>query len=403
MIDHDVFNLDYEEYLKRVAELTDEVLIPAEAEMMEAGEVPSHVMEALARNGLFGISIPRGLGGLQWNMTQQVLLTMEFTRASCVYRSRFASVIGLCSQAILDHGTEEQGKRMLPAMAAGELITAFALTEPGAGSDAGSLTTTARRVEGGWVIDGHKRYITNAHWADEFLLFARTGTVEEGASGVSAFLVPRHSAGLETRLAGRMNGHAEAPVAEITLTGVKVDESALLGDALGSGFPAALRGINHARLHVAATCVGQATRMLEETTAHLLGRRQFGAPLADLGAVQADLGRCFADLEAARALTVAAAEVFDAGAIPRHRIAAAKLFASEMAGRVGDRCVQLLGGEGIVGDHAVPRMWRDVRALRIYEGSSPIHERNLGRAVTRQVGADGVLPDTYRVTSKRPG
>ncbi|MFI5662465.1 acyl-CoA dehydrogenase family protein [Streptomyces sp. NPDC051684] len=402
MIDPDVFDLDFEGHLKRVAELTDDVLIPAEAEMVETGAVPEHVMEALARGGLFGISIPRALGGLQWNMTQQVRMTMEFTRASCVYRSRFASVIGLCSQAILDHGTEEQCKRMLPGMAAGELITAFALTEPGAGSDAGSLTTTARRgKDGGWVIDGHKRYITNAHWADELVVFARTGSSREGAGGVSAFLVPRRSRGLETRPATRMNGHAEAPVAEITFTSVEVDDSALLGDRLGGGFPAALRGINHARLHVAATCVGQATRILEETAEHLLGRDQFGAPLADLGAVQADLGECFAELEAARALTVAAAEDFDTGSIPRHRIAAAKLFSTEMASRVADRCVQLLGGEGIVGDHPVPRMWRDVRALRIYEGSSPIHERNLGRAVVRQVRSDGTLPDTYRVTGRQ--
>jgi acyl-CoA dehydrogenase len=398
MIDPDVFELGFEAYLARVARLTDDVLIPAEPEMVEAGEVPGYVVEALARNGLFGVSIPRRLGGLEWSMSQQVRLTMEFTRASCVYRSRFSTVIGLCSQAILDHGTDEQRETMLPKMAAGEHVTAFALTEPGAGSDAGSLTTTARRVDGGWVIDGHKRYITNAHWADELVVFARTGEPEDGAAGVSAFLVPRDTEGVTTRLPTRMNGHAEAPVAEIDLAGVRVADSALLGGELGAGFKAALRGINHARLHVAATCVGQATRMLEETSRHLSGREQFGAPLADLGAVQADLGRCFADLEAARALTVEAAHAFDSGTVPRHRIAAAKLFASEMASRVADRCVQLLGGEGIVGDHPVPRMWRDVRALRIYEGSSPVHERNLGRAVTRQVGVDGTLPDTYRVT-----
>ncbi|MFJ9175604.1 acyl-CoA dehydrogenase family protein [Streptomyces sp. NPDC102360] len=398
MIDPDVFALGFEEYLARVAALTDDVLIPAEQEMVEAGEVPERVVDALARNGLFGVSIPRRLGGLEWTMSQQVRLTMEFTRASCVYRSRFSTVIGLCSQAILDHGTEAQRESMLPKMAAGEHVTAFALTEPGAGSDAGSLSTTARRSDGGWVIDGHKRYITNAHWADELVVFARTGEPGEGAAGVSAFLVPRDTEGVTTRLPTRMNGHAEAPVAEIELAGVRVPDSALLGGELGAGFKAALRGINHARLHVAATCVGQATRMLEETSRHLSGREQFGAPLAELGAVQADLGRCFADLEAARALTMEAARAFDSGTVPRHRIAAAKLFASEMASRVADRCVQLLGGEGIVGDHPVPRMWRDVRALRIYEGSSPVHERNLGRAVTRQVGVDGTLPDTYRVT-----
>ncbi|MFJ8825446.1 acyl-CoA dehydrogenase family protein [Streptomyces sp. NPDC102467] len=398
MIDPEVFALDFDEYLARVAVLTDEILIPAEEEMVAAGAVPEHVLRALARHGLFGVSIPRRLGGLEWNMTQQVALTMEFTRASCVYRSRFSTVIGLCSQAILDHGTDAQREGLLPKMAAGEHITAFALTEPEAGSDAASLTTTARRVDDGWRIDGSKRYITNAHWADELVVFARTGEASEGAAGVTAFLVPRGAEGVTTRLPSRMNGHAEAPVAEIELVDVRVDDSAILGGQVGKGFAAALRGINHARLHVAATCVGQSTRMLEETARHLSERRQFGAPLADLGAVQADLGRCFADLEAARALTVEAARAFDTGTVPRHRIAAAKLFASEMAGRVADRCVQLLGGEGIVGDHPVPRMWRDVRALRIYEGSSPVHERNLGRAVTRQVRLDGTLPDTYRVT-----
>ncbi|WP_306318280.1 MULTISPECIES: acyl-CoA dehydrogenase family protein [unclassified Streptomyces] len=398
MIDNGVFALGFEEYLKRVATLTDDILVPAENEMVDTGEVPAHVVRALAENGLFAVSIPRRFGGLEWSMTQQVRLTMEFTRASCVYRSRFSTVIGLCSQAILDHGTDAQREALLPKMAAGEHVTAFALTEPGAGSDAGALTTTARRVDGGWIIDGRKRYITNAHWADELVVFARTGSAEDGAKGVSAFLVPRGSEGVTTRLPTRMNGHAEAPVAEIDLVGVRVDDSALLGGELGAGFRAALRGINHARLHVAATCVGQATRMLEETARHMTEREQFGAALADLGAVQADLGRCFADLEAARALTLEAARAFDSGTVPRHRIAAAKLFASEMASRVADRCVQLLGGEGIVGDHPVPRMWRDVRALRIYEGSSPVHERNLGRAVTRQVGVDGTLPDTYRVT-----
>lgn len=398
MIDPDLFPLGFEEYLKRVATLTDEVLIPAEPQMVAHGAVPDHVMRALARGGLFAVSIPRRYGGLEWNMVEQVRLTMEFTRASCVYRSRFSTVIGLCAQAILAHGTEEQRAGLLPRMAAGEHVTAFALTEPEAGSDAASLTTTARRADGGWLLDGGKRYITNGHWADELLVFARTGEAAEGAGGISAFLVPRQHPGVTTRLPTRMNGHAEAPVAEIELDGVRVGDDALLGGSPGEGFAAALHGINHARLHVAATCVGQATRMLEEAGRHLRQRQQFGAPLDELGAVQAELGACFADLEAGRALAVEAARAYDAGAVPRHRIAAAKLFCSEMAGRVADRCVQLLGGAGIVGDSPVPRMWRDVRALRIYEGSSPVHERNLGRAVARQVARDGTLPDTFRVT-----
>lgn len=399
MIAPEILDLDFPSYLKMIAEFTENELIASEHEMVEAGEVPARLVDRMARLGLFAISIPREYGGLGWTMEQQVQLTFEFTRASCVYRSRFSTVIGLCSQAILDHGTEDQRRRLLPAMAAGELVTAFALTEEFAGSDAAGLRTTARRVGEAYVLDGSKRYITNAGWADAFVVFARTDETQPGAAGVSAFIVDATSPGVRTKLPTIMNGHAEAPVGEIYFDGVEVPVENVLGgeQSLGKGLTMALRGINHARLHVAATCVGQATRMLEETTTHVIGRRQFGAPLSELGAVQATLGASFAELEAGRALAIESARVFDSGTIPRHRIAAAKLYGSEMVSRVADRCVQLLGGEGIVGPHPVPRMWRDVRTLRIYEGSSPIHERNLAKAMIKQIDADGILPDSYRV------
>ncbi|MDI3406904.1 acyl-CoA dehydrogenase family protein [Streptomyces cavernicola] len=399
---------DFDTYLRTIAAFTDDELIPAEPDMVAAGQVPDALVQRMAELGLFGISIPRAYGGLGWTMEQQVLLTYEFTRASCVYRSRFSTVIGLCSQAILDHGTEEQRREMLLAMAAGRRVTSFALTEPEAGSDATNVQTVARRTGDGWVIDGMKRYITNAHWADTLLVFARTddggfartddGSAEAAeAAEISAFIVDTSLPGVSTRIPDLMNGHAEGPVAEIDLESVAVPADRLLGGTPGTGLKAAMRGINHARLHVAATCVGQATRMLEETTRHVTGRRQFGAPLADLGVVQAELGRCYAELEAGRALALDAARAFDTGAVPRQRISAAKLYCSEMVGRVADRCVQLLGGEGIVGPHPVPRMWRDVRTLRIYEGASAVHERNLGRATVKSVAAEGVLPDSYRV------
>ncbi|MGW4771945.1 acyl-CoA dehydrogenase family protein [Nocardia sp. NPDC004278] len=397
MIDPEILGYEFSTYLKVIAEFTENELIPAENEMVEAGEVPTHIVDRMAALGLFAISIPRVYGGLEWTMEQQVQLTFEFTRASCVYRSRFSTVIGLCSQAILDHGTEDQRRALLPAMAAGELVTAFALTEESAGSDAARVRTTADRRGDVYFLNGSKRYITNAGWADAFVVFARTDETEPGADGVSAFIVDATSPGVRTVLPAIMNGHAEAPVGEIYFDGVEVPAHNLLGGVEGTGLTMALRGINHARLHVAATCVGQATRMLEETTAHVSGRTQFGAPLSDLGAVQATLGASFAEMEAGRALVVESARAFDQGVIPRHRIAAAKLYSSEMASRVADRCVQLLGGAGIVGPHPVPRMWRDVRALRVYEGSSPIHERNLAKAMIKQVGVDGTLPDSYRV------
>jgi acyl-CoA dehydrogenase len=396
MIDPMIADCDFDTYTKMIADFTNIDLIPTENEMVEAGEVPARILDSMAALGLFGISIPRAYGGLELTMEQQVGLTFEFTRASCVYRSRFSTVIGLCSQAILEHGTEAQRRRLLPAMAAGELVTAFALTEEAAGSDAAHLRTTARREGDVYVLNGGKRYITNAAWADAFVVFARTDDSDPGAGGISAFVVDASTPGITTALPSMMNGHAEAPVAEIRFDDVEVPCTDLLGGSEGNGLTMALRGINHARLHVAATCVGQATRMLEETVAHVTRRQQFGGPLADLGAVQATLGASFAEMEAARALVVQSAREFDRGAIPRHRIAAAKLYSSEMASRVADRCVQLLGGEGIVGPNPVPRMWRDVRALRIYEGSSPVHERNLAKAMIRQVTIDGTLPDSFR-------
>ncbi|MER7013481.1 acyl-CoA dehydrogenase family protein [Saccharopolyspora sp. NPDC000359] len=396
MIDQDVLSSDFPTYLRTIADFTNHELIPTEPEMVDNGAVPERILDRMAALGLFGISIPRAYGGLEWTMEQQVRLTFEFTRASCVYRSRFSTVIGLCSQAVLDHGTEQQRLEVLPAMAAGELVTAFALTEEEAGSDAAHLRTTAIRDGADYVLDGSKRYITNAAWADAFLTFARTDPDEPGAAGISALLVDARSPGVSTALPRYMNGHAEAPVGEIQFRGVRVPAGQLLGGVEGRGLAMALRGINHARLHVAATCVGQATRVLEETTAHVNDREQFGGPLADLGVVRSTLGESYAELEAGRALVIECARTFDRGQIPRHRIAAAKLYCSEVASRVADRCVQLLGGAGIVGPHPVPRMWRDVRALRIYEGSSPIHQRNLGRAMVEQVAADGTLPDTFR-------
>ncbi|MEU6663386.1 acyl-CoA dehydrogenase family protein [Streptomyces sp. NPDC046821] len=395
--DHALAAVDFDTYLRMIAAFTDDELIPGEPEMVTSGGVPDEIVQRMAELGLFGISVPRAYGGLGWTMEQQVLLTFEFTRASCVYRSRFSTVIGLCSQAILDHGTEEQRREMLPAMAAGRRVTSFALTEPEAGSDATNVQTVARRVGDGWVLDGTKRYITNAHWADTLIVFARTEGSPAEAPEISAFVVDTTLPGVSTRIPDLMNGHAEGPVAEIDLESVAVPGDRLLGSTPGTGLAAAMRGINHARLHVAATCVGQANRMLEETTRHVTERHQFGAPLADLGVVQAELGRCYAEMEAGRALALDAARAFDGGTVPRQRISAAKLYCSEMVGRVADRCVQLLGGEGIVGPHPVPRMWRDVRTLRIYEGASAVHERNLGRAMVRSVAAEGVLPDSYRV------
>ncbi|CAM3635578.1 Acryloyl-CoA reductase [Tsukamurella ocularis] len=389
MIDENVRVMGFEEYLERVRRFTDEELIPSEWEMAERGAVPEDLVTRMGDLGLFGMTLPREHGGLGWSMEQQVLLTFEFTRASVVYRSRFSTTIGLTSQILLDHGTSGQ-QLYLPVMAGGDCVTAFALTEDVAGSDAGALRTSAVRDGDGYVINGTKRYITNGAWADLVVVFARTGTEADGA--LSAFLVPADAPGFSVRLPERMNGHEAGPVAELEFRDVHVGPDALIGAVEGRGLEFAMRGINHARTHVAATAVGQATRLLDEAARHARERVQFGRPIGDLGAVQAWLGRSYAEIAAGRALVLDCARAFDAGEIPRHQIAAAKYFCTEMASSVADRAVQILGGAGIVGDSPVPRMWRDVRALRIYEGASEVHERNLARHVLRACTAGAGVP-----------
>ncbi|GAA1958607.1 acyl-CoA dehydrogenase family protein [Nocardioides panacihumi] len=377
MLAEDVRALTFEDYVATIRAFTDEELIPAEPEMVRLGEVPPRLVDRMAGLGLFAITLGPEHGGLGWSVEQQVLLTMEFTRASVVYRSRFSTTIGLVSQAVAAHGTEDQRARLLPEFAAGRTVAAFALTEESAGTDATAVRTTAVADGDGFVLNGSKRYITNGHWADVLLVFAR----HEESSALSAFLVDRTAAGVTTRVPEQMNGHAEGPVAEIDLVDVRVGRADLLGGVEGQGLRQAMRGINHARIHVAATAVGQATRLLQEATEHAASRHQFGQPLLELGALQSMLGRSYAELEAGRALVVDCAREFDRVGPPRERISAAKLYCTEMASAVADRAVQVLGGAGIVGPHAVPRMWRDVRALRIYEGASQLHERNLARAL----------------------
>jgi acyl-CoA dehydrogenase len=377
MIAESIRAMDFEEYVATIRAFTDEELIPAEPEMVRRGEVPPALVDRMAGLGLFGITLGREHGGLGWSVEEQVRLTMEFTRASVVYRSRFSTTIGLVSQAVAAHGTPDQRARLLPAFAEGRTVAAFALTEESAGTDATALRTTATADGDGYVLNGSKRYITNGHWADLLLVFAR----HEGSDALSAFLVERTAAGVSTRVPQQMNGHAEGPVAEIDLVDVRVPGEALLGGVEGRGLRQAMRGINHARIHVAATAVGQATRLLHEASAYAASRQQFGRPLLELGALQSLLGRSYAELEAGRALTLDCAREFDRSGPPRERISAAKLYCTEMASAVADRAVQVLGGAGIVGPHPVPRMWRDVRALRIYEGASQLHERNLARAL----------------------
>ena len=378
---------NFEDYLTAVRELSQDVLRPNEHRLTREGGIPEDLTEALKEIGLFGISIPEEYGGLGCSMEEQIRLTFEFCQASCVYRSRFSTTIGLTSQAILDFGTSSQKEFYLPKMATGECTGSFALTEPEAGSDAASLKTKAERDGDIWIINGEKRYITNAPQADIFLTMARTNPNDKSANGISAFLVDASLPGVSVGEPPRMLGNEGSHVCYVWFENVRVSEGALVGGKEGAGLKAALRGINHARLHVAATCVGQAIRLIEEMTNYAARRIQFDRPVGDFGQIQALLADSQAEMAAARALCIDCAKAFDLGGpIPHVDIASAKLFASEMVSRIADRAVQILGGMGYMEDMSpIPRLYRDVRLFRIFEGTSQVQQANIARAMLKDI------------------
>ncbi|MCA8926462.1 MAG: acyl-CoA dehydrogenase family protein [Alphaproteobacteria bacterium] len=379
---------DFETYLTAIERFTDEELIPAEPRLEAEDCVPEPLVERMRELGLFGISIPEEYGGLACNQEEQVRLTMAFTRASAVFRSRFSTTIGLTSQAILDFATEDQKREWLPRMASGAVTGAFALTEPDAGSDAGGLKTTAVRDGDDYVLNGRKRYITNAPEADLFLVMARTDPASTGSAGVSAFLVPAGTPGIEALPAPPLLGLRGSHSTEMNIENCRVPAANLVGHVEGRGLGAALRGINSARTHVAATCVGQAIRLIAEAVAHARKREQFGQPIGEFQMVQAMLAEMQADMLAAKALVLDVARAFDraveAGTpLPFPDIAAAKYFGSEMVCRVADRAVQILGGAGYIEDNAITRLYRDVRLFRLFEGTSQMQQQQIAKAMLR--------------------
>ncbi len=377
-------NTDFNSYLAGVRDYARDVLRPNEHRLSDADGVPEKIVENLKNLGLFGMSIPEQYGGLGLTMEQQVRVMMEITWASCVYRSRFSTTVGLSSQAILYNGTDEQCRAYLPGMASGAQTGAFALTEEAAGSDAGAVETTARRDGNDYLLDGRKRYITNAPIADLFVVMARTDPASKGANGLSSFVVEAGAEGLSVGPIDGKMGQAGAPTSEVYFENCRVPASALLGEREGTGFKNAMGGINCARLHIAATCVGQATRLCDEALAYAVDRRQFDRPIAEFQSIQNMLADCRAEILAARSMTLETARKFqDLDKTAIADISCCKYFASEMVTRVADRAVQILGGAGYLTGHDVERLYRDVRLFRLFEGTSQIQQLIIAKHMVR--------------------
>jgi acyl-CoA dehydrogenase len=372
---------DFPAYLETVKDLTENVLRPNEHRLTHEGGVPKDLTQQLRECGLFAMTLPVEYGGLGLSSEQQARLQMAVTRASCVYRSRFSTTVGLVCQGILQHGTDEQRKAYLPRLATGELTGAFALTEVSAGSDAAGVATTAKLDGNAYVLNGTKRYITNANIADVFIVMARTDADDKSAAGMSAFIVEKGAPGMEIAPIDRKMGQDGAPTAAMTFDNCRVPVFSLVGAKEGIGFKVAMAGINTARMHVACTAVGQAERLTEEALDYAVKREQFGQPIAEFQAVQNMLADSRAETLAAKCMILETARGIKGPPTKSQRadISCCKYFATEMVGRVADRAVQILGGAGYLTEHPVERLYRDVRLLRLFEGTSQIHQGIIAR------------------------
>jgi acyl-CoA dehydrogenase len=324
--------------------------------------------------GLFGLTIPEAYGGLGLNMSEEVAVARVFGHTSPAFRSAFGTNVGIGSQSLVIDGTEAQKQYYLPKMATGEIIGSFCLTEPDSGSDAASVKTTAIRQGDNYLINGTKRFITNAPSADLFTVFARTHTQEKGARGVSAFLVDGNLPGITLGSPYRKMGQQGAPVCDVMFDDVSVSQDKLVGARENVGFATAMKVLDKGRLHISAISVGIAERLIEDATRYALDRRQFGQAIADFQLIQAMLADSQTETYAAACMVEETARRRDTGENVGVLAASCKLFATEMVGRVADRAVQIFGGAGYVEDDGIERFYRDVRLFRIYEGTSQIQQ-----------------------------
>ncbi|WP_378941419.1 acyl-CoA dehydrogenase family protein [Mesorhizobium sp. ANAO-SY3R2] len=366
-----------DELVATVRRFVKERLVPAEARVEEENRIPPEIVDEMRELGLFGLSIPEEYGGLGLTMEEEVLIAFELGRTSPAFRSVIGTNNGIGSQGIVVDGTEAQKAYWLPRLASGEIIGSFALTEPDVGSDAASVGTTARLDGDHYVLNGTKRFITNAPVADVFTLMARTGG--PGASGISAFLVERDTPGLEFGKPDRKMGQRGTQTCDVYLRDCRVPAENIIGGVAGVGFKTAMKVLNRGRLHISAICVGTADRLIAEATGFARDRVQFGKPIAEHQLIQAMLADSGTEAYAGRCMVLDAARLLDQRTRIVREAASCKLFCSEMVGRVADRAVQIHGGAGYMAEYPVERLYRDVRLFRIYEGTSQIQQLLIAR------------------------
>ena len=362
-----------------IARVVRERWVPAEDHVEETGEVPENIINEMKELGLFGLTVPEEYGGLGLNTEEEARLMFEVGKAAPAFRSVFGTTIGIGSQGLVMDGTEEQKQKYLPQLAAGDIIGSFCLTEPNAGSDAKAVQTTAILDGNEYVLNGTKRYITNAPRAGLYTVYARTNPNDKNASGVSAILVEAGTDGMTTGKTDKKMGQKGTLTSDVIFEDCRVPATQLLGHEEGMGFKTAMKVLDRGRLHLAAACVGMARRLIDDSLAYAMERKQFGKPISDFQLIQAMLADSETELYAAQTMTLDACRRRDAGENTARVAACAKYYATEMVGRVADRAVQIHGGAGYIAEYKVERFYRDVRLFRLYEGTSQIQQLIIAR------------------------
>ena len=358
--------------------------IPNEARVEELDEIPAGLVREMADLGFFGWSIPEEYGGAGLTTEELVLGALEISQCSVAFRARVGTNTGIGSEALVADGTPEQKNKYLPLLASGSATGCLAVTELEAGSEANNIKTLAIRDGEHYVLNGKKIFITNAPIADLFTILARTDPNDGSAQGLSAFIVERNTPGLSTGKPYRKMGQAGSPVSEVYFNDCRVAAASLIGGREGVGFKTVMKVLNKQRVHLAALSTGPAMRMLAEAIGHATKRVQFGQPVANFQLVQAMIADSQTEIYAARSMILECARKRDHGEDIALEASMCKYYATEMCGRVADRCVQIFGGTGYVADYgAIERWYRDVRLFRLYEGTSQIHQLNIAKLTLR--------------------
>ena len=379
----EVSDEDFAEILAQTRHFVRTSVVPRETEILAEDRVPDDLREQAKTMGLFGYAIPQQWGGLGLDLRQDVELAMELGYTSLAVRSMFGTNNGIAGQVLVGFGTEEQKSRWLAPIAAGDVVASFALTEPGAGSNPAGLLTKAVRDGSDWLITGQKRFITNAPTANLFIVFARTRPADAQGAGIAVFLVPADAAGVEVGAKDAKMGQEGAWTADVSFTGVRVPDAALVGGSEDLGYRAALTSLARGRVHIAALAVGSAQRALDESVAYAAAATQGGTPIGNFQLVQAMLADQQTGVLAGRAMVRDAARMWVSEQDRRIAPSAAKLFCTEMAGKVADLAVQIHGGTGYMRGVPVERIYRDVRLLRLYEGTSEIQRLIIGSGLVK--------------------